>query len=67
MNLEESTEVKIEIYNLAGERIAHLQGDLTESAPALVWNCEHAASGIYLSRIFWNGREVMRMKIAVIR
>ncbi len=65
-DLKERTQVKIEIYNLAGERVARLEGDLTETTPVLIWNSRPVASGIYLSRIFWDGHEVVRMKIAVI-
>lgn len=67
--------VVIDVYQLAGERVAHLAETQQAGAGqtmALVWNCAGQAPGIYLARLKIldvNGRVVLEKtcKIAVIR
>jgi hypothetical protein len=59
----ESGNYKIEIYNLSGERIAVIDGNM--AGQGLVWDTRQTALGIYIVRVFTNGQEVGKTKIAI--
>ena len=65
-NLDQSTEVSLRIYNLAGENVAKVQGTLTGPAAVLDWDCSSAAPGIYMVRVFQAGEAKTLLKVAVI-
>ncbi len=66
--LEQPAEVILEIYNLAGERIATLrQNTPAGRGQTLVWDCRETAPGIYLGRLLVGGAEKATCKIAVVR
>jgi hypothetical protein len=67
LNLSETSDVKINLYNLNGERVAGLRQMLSGQGATLTWACRGAGAGIYLARISINGREVAKRKVAVMR
>lgn len=68
MHLDQAADVKIIIYNLSGERISELKKILSPGrGQVVVWKCDQVATGIYLARIFMQGKEVEKIKIAVVR
>ncbi|MCD4812735.1 T9SS type A sorting domain-containing protein [bacterium] len=67
-HLSQETQVEIHVYNLIGERVVSLR----EHYPAgrgrtLTWDCADAAPGVYLARVFMDGREVQKLKIAIVK
>jgi hypothetical protein len=67
LNLNETSDVKINVYNLNGERVAGLRQTLSGQGAALTWACQGAGPGIYLARISVNGQEVAKLKVAVMK
>jgi hypothetical protein len=63
-----SGQIKVELYNLAGERVAELQAQAGSAGPVdLVWVCGQAAPGIYFSRVLVEGTELSKQRVAVVR
>jgi hypothetical protein len=66
--LDAAAAIKIQIYNLAGERVASLYGEFAAgSGQSLVWDLDGVASGVYVARVFKNGSEKAELKVAVVR
>lgn len=66
LSLEEAAKVKLDIYNLSGERIGQLQNNFGPGEAWMNWNCREVAPGIYLLRVLINGEEAGVRKIAVV-
>jgi flagellar hook assembly protein FlgD len=72
LRLEENAQVKIDIYNLLGEKTAEIKENKAASpwGTILTWHCGQAAPGIYLCRITVRGgghiKLLERIKVAVI-
>jgi hypothetical protein len=67
LNLDQASEVKINLYNLNGERVAGLQDTLSGQGATLTWACKSVGAGIYLARVSVNGKEVAKLKVAVLK
>ena len=59
--------VEINLYNLGGERVAVLEGNLAAGTQALSWDCAAVAPGIYLARVLVAGEEFQKLKVAIVR
>ncbi len=57
----------VDIYNMNGERVVRLTKEAQSSLPTRKWDCRQAAPGIYLARLWVDGVEKGRVKVAVIR
>jgi len=66
LNLDQPSEVKAVIYNMAGNRVAEVAENCGTGNQYLTWNSRDAAPGIYLVRIFKRGRETAKRKVAII-
>ncbi len=64
---EQDSEVRISLYNMAGERVAELGASMLEGPGELAWECSSVAPGIYLARVVVNGEVRKRIKLAVLR
>jgi parallel beta-helix repeat protein len=59
-------QVRVRIYNLAGEKVAEVDAVRNGSGPlSLVWDCEKAAAGLYLARVEIAGTRRTVVKLAV--
>jgi parallel beta-helix repeat protein len=68
LHLDQAAEVKIAIYNLLGERVVEIAAGLPAGrGQVLVWDCRQASPGIYLARIYKQGKYAGTVKIAVVR
>jgi len=67
MNIERVCDVRLKIYNLNGELTADLHAAGIGPGAAVTWNCAGAARGIYVVRVLQDGREIIRMKVALVR
>jgi hypothetical protein len=67
INLSQASAVKIEIYNVNADRVQVLTGNLTPEANILVSDCRALGAGIYLARVFVDGAEVVKLKVAVLK
>jgi hypothetical protein len=65
--LDAAARVTIRLYNLAGEQVAVLAGDLPSSRQSLVWDLRGAAPGVYMARMFINGEAKTKIKVAVMK
>ncbi len=65
-HLDQAAEVKVLIYNLAGERVAELSGDFTAGrGQTLVWECGDVAPGVYLAVVLHDNKKKDTLKIAI--
>jgi hypothetical protein len=64
--LDQAANVKVEIYNVLGERVAEI-AEARQAGPGqtFVWDCQAAAAGIYFARIQVDGQEFDKKKIAI--
>jgi hypothetical protein len=62
-----SVRVKITVLNANGERVGTVEDILPAGPGVVVWHCQDVAPGIYLARIFLDGREIGKTKVAVVR
>ncbi len=61
-------ELKVQLYNVHGERVALLSAQGAEGEITLVaWNCRATAPGIYVARVLQDGKEIGKSKVAVVR
>lgn len=68
IHLDNAAEVKIIIYNMVGEKIAELLENLPVGhGQIIIWDCSQVATGIYIARVFIQGREVQKLKLALTR
>lgn len=68
MHLDNPAQVKIDIYNFSGERIASLEQALPAGrGQVVIWDCVSVAAGIYIVRIELKGRDAEIHRIAVIK
>lgn len=65
VNTAPSQSLVVRIYNLVGEQVAELQGEARASQA--VWNCGDAAPGVYLAKLWVDGREWGKLKVAVLK
>jgi hypothetical protein len=62
-----SGEVKAQIYNLNGERVATLSAQPSMNHTAvLIWDCSYVAPGLYVARLLQDGKEIGKSKVAVV-
>lgn len=67
LHLDQPGEVKINIYNLSGERVASVQEDLAAGrGQVITWMCESLAPGIYFARVSIKGQKAETFKIAIL-
>lgn len=59
--------VKIILLNLAGERVGTVEDALPAGRGTVVWDCRGVAPGLYMARVVLDGKELTKLKIAVIR
>jgi hypothetical protein len=61
-------EVKVQLYNLNGERVASLSAQPSGDHTAmLTWDCGSVAPGLYVARLLQDGKEIGKSKVAVVR
>ncbi len=61
-------DVKAQIYNLNGERVATLSTQLFENHTAmLIWDCGSVAPGLYVVRLMQDGKEIGKSKVAIVK
>ena len=60
-------ELKVQIYNLNGERVAVLSAPPAGKVTTLTWNCGSAAPDVYVARLLQDGKEIGKTKVAVVR
>lgn len=66
MHLDRAAVVTVKIYNLLGECVAEIACGLPSGQGQTVsWDCRNAAAGVYVARIFQDGRETAKLKLAV--
>ena len=65
--LDQAGVTKVEVYNLAGERVGQVSATLAAGMQTLVWDCAEIAPGVYLARITVDGKEKGKVKIAVVK
>ncbi|MDZ7806267.1 MAG: PKD domain-containing protein, partial [Gracilimonas sp.] len=61
LQVDEAQEVKAEIYNIIGQRVASLQVNLTPGTYTLQSSLGHLAHGVYFLRVF--GRQVQTIRM----
>jgi hypothetical protein len=66
-NPEHAVRIQIKVFNLNGERVAALSGDLPAGKGSVLWDCRNAAPGLYLARVEMDGKEIGVAKVAVVR
>lgn len=66
VSLESSSGIRIVLFNLAGERVAELTGDLPVGVAPITWDCSGQAPGVYLARVFAGGKLLKTLKVAVL-
>jgi hypothetical protein len=67
LNPDRSVQVKIQLANLNGETVATVTDSLPAGRGVITWDCQSMASGLYLTRILMDGKEVGKAKVAVVR
>lgn len=65
--LTQSAQARIVLFNLSGERVAEVEERLGAGTQTLVWDCSSMASGVYLARLLADGKEIAKLKVAVVR
>jgi len=66
VSMQQAGRAKISLYNLAGERVAELSGELAEGSSEMVWECGSVGPGVYVARVKLQGSE-KQFKIAIAR
>lgn len=67
VHLEQPSEVKINVYNLTGERVASMQENLAEGrGQVITWICSGIAPGVYFARVDIEGQKAEIFKIAIL-
>lgn len=66
LRLAEPAEIRVDVYNLAGERLATLAADASVGNQSLTWECGDIAPGLYIARVFRGGTLLGTRKVAVI-
>jgi type IX secretion system substrate protein/copper-binding protein NosD len=67
INVNQTSEVKIHVYNLSGECIAKITGMVDALNQTVVWNCADIAPGLYMVRIQKDGVNLEKLKIAIVK
>jgi hypothetical protein len=67
LKLDQTSDVKVVIYNMAGEKVAALAGTLAGPVGSLTWDCAQVGGGIYIARIYKNNSELAKLKVAVVK
>jgi len=68
LHLDRAAAIKLDIFNLAGERVATLQEHLPAGrGQVMVWDCRDVAPGIYLVRVSRDGELVETRRVAVVK
>lgn len=60
-------QVKLDIFNMAGEQVASLSGEAGGNALVLAWDCSRVAAGVYLAYFTLGGGKHSTLKVAVIK
>jgi type IX secretion system substrate protein len=65
-NLDQSTTIKIGIYNLAGEQVASLNDTYpTGQNQIMRMSCQNLAAGLYVAQVWFDNRKVQVLKFAI--
>jgi uncharacterized delta-60 repeat protein len=64
MNLDQPTRVRMDIFSMAGERVATLEETLSGDNAVLTWLCGAVGPGVYLAKVSLDG-QVVTLKIAI--
>jgi hypothetical protein len=67
VDLAESGEVIVAIYNVSGKLVAQVKDTLAAGRGVLMWDCRSVASGIYLVKVQARGMNTQIIRIAVTR
>lgn len=67
VQVPETGNLTVAIYNLSGERVASLQESATAGTAMIVWDCSATAPGIYVARVMVGSREITKLKVAVLK
>lgn len=59
--------VRISLFNLGGEQVAVVSGEMSGAGGVLDWDCSRVSPGIYLAKIDAGGRTIAKLKVAVVR
>ncbi len=66
-NPEHAVQIQIVLFNLNGEQVAVVMGDIPAGKGTITWDCRSVAPGLYLARISMDGKEIGKSKVAVVR
>ena len=64
LHLKKAADVRVELYNMNGERVASVKASLQAgNGQVVTWNCSEVAAGLYIAKIVINGkvREVLKV------
>jgi hypothetical protein len=68
VNLIQSADVKIVIFNSAGRKVAEVKEvRQAGTGQVLTWDCSHAADGIYLAKIYFDNQDAGSVKFSVMK
>ncbi len=67
VNPEHPAAVKIELFNLGGERVSVVEESVAAGKNTVAWDCRQVAPGLYLAQIYLDGRKIGTAKVAVAR
>lgn len=66
-NLDQTTKIKIKIFNLAGEQVSSLSDTYQAGQNQIMsLSCQNMAVGIYIAQVWFNNQKVEGIKFAVI-
>jgi hypothetical protein len=62
------SEVKVQIYNMSGERVVVLNAQVDgDTVASVIWDCSSVAPGLYIVRVLQDGKEIGKTKVAVVK
>lgn len=68
LHTRQTADLKVVIYNLAGEQVAALRQQLGSGpGQSAVWDCRGAAPGVYIAHLLLDGKSIGKRKIAITR
>lgn len=60
-------QVRLDIYNMAGEQVASLSGEAAGNELVLIWDCSQVSNGVYLASFTFGGGKHYTLKVAVVK
>jgi hypothetical protein len=66
-NFERTGDIQVKIYSVSGELAVSLNTAGLAPGAVVSWDCAGLARGIYLVRVLQDGREIDRLKVALVR